>query len=112
MRPAWSKRIVELLAPQGRIVCVEFPTYKPPSTGGPPWALPPKIYMAHLKRPGKDLPYAADGELEESKLGEESKDGLVRLDHFQPERTHEIGYGADGKVTDWVSIWGHRSSRE
>merc|ERR1712098_642820 len=26
MRPAWSKRFVDLLAPEGRVVCVEFPT--------------------------------------------------------------------------------------
>lgn len=107
MRPAWSRRFVELLAPQGRVVCVEFPTYKPPSTGGPPWALPPKIYLAHLTRPGLELPYAEDGGLEESKLGEKSKEGLVRLEHFQPARTHQIGYGADGKVTDWIGIWAH-----
>ncbi|KAL2073648.1 hypothetical protein VTL71DRAFT_10974 [Oculimacula yallundae] len=110
MRPAWSKRFVDLLAPGGRVVCVEFPTYKPPSTGGPPWALPPKVYLAHLMRPGEELPYAEDGELEESKLGEPSKNGLVRVAHFQPERTHQIGYNAEGKVTDWVSVWMHPSS--
>lgn len=109
MRPAWSKRFVELLAPEGRLVCVEFPTYKPPSTGGPPWALPPKVYLAHLSRPGEELPYAADGELEESKLGEPSKTGLVRIAHFQPTRTHQIGYDTEGKVTDWVSVWAHPS---
>ncbi|KAH7356592.1 thiol methyltransferase-like protein [Rhexocercosporidium sp. MPI-PUGE-AT-0058] len=107
MRPAWSERFVDLLAPEGRVVCVEFPTYKPPSTGGPPFALPPKVYLAHLTRPGEELPYAEDGELLESKLGEPSKSGLVRVAHFQPERTHQIGYDADGKVTDWVSVWRH-----
>ncbi|KAK0107046.1 hypothetical protein ONS95_003757 [Cadophora gregata] len=109
MRPAWSKRFVDLLAPEGRLVCVEFPTYKPPSTGGPPWALPPKVYLAHLMRPGEELPYAEDGELLESKLGESNKSGLVRIAHFQPERTHQIGYNAEGKVTDWVSVWAHPS---
>lgn len=92
------------------MVCLEFPTYKPPSTGGPPWALPPKIYMAHLSRPGRELPYAEDGELLESELGEPSKDGLHRLVHFQPKRTHQIGYSEDGKVTDWISVWASRSS--
>ena len=108
MRPAWSKRFVELLAPEGRVVCVEFPTYKPPSTGGPPWALPPKVYLAHLSRPGHKLPYGEDGELQESKLGEPSRIGLQRVEHFQPKRTHQIGYDAQGKVTDWVSFWGHQ----
>ena len=107
MRPAWSKRFVQLLAPEGRVICIEFPTYKPASTGGPPWALPPKIYLAHLTRPGIELPYAEDGELEESRLGEKTKDALVRLEHFQPERTHQIGYSEDGKGTDWIGIWAH-----
>ncbi|CAL3967215.1 unnamed protein product [Diplocarpon coronariae] len=109
MRPAWSKRFVELLAPEGIVVCVEFPTYKPPSSGGPPWALPPQVYLAHLSRPGEQVPYAEDGGLLESKLGEPSKTGLVRAAHFQPKRTHQIGYNVEGKVTDWVSIWTHPS---
>jgi hypothetical protein len=107
MRAAWSKRMTELLAPQGRLVCVEFPTYKPPSTGGPPWALPPKVYLSHLSRPGEELPYDEDQGLLESKLGEPSKTGLKRVAHFQPKRTHSIGYNEQGEVTDWVSIWAH-----
>ena len=107
MRPAWSKRYQELLSPEGRLVCLEFPTYKPPSTGGPPWALPPKIYMAHLPRPGQELPYGEDGSLLEEKLGEPSKDGLQRIEHFQPKRTHEIGYNEQGEVTDWIGVWAH-----
>jgi hypothetical protein len=105
MRPAWSKRFVGLLASEGRVVCIEFPTYKPPSTGGPPWALPSKIYLAHLSRPGEDLPYGEDGELLEARLGEPRKTGLRRIEHFQPKRTHQIGYDSEGKVTDFVSIW-------
>jgi hypothetical protein len=107
MRPAWSKRFVELLAPEGRVVCVEFPTYKLPSTSGPPWALPPKIYIAHLARPGNELLYGEDGELLERQLSEPSKSGLQRIEHFQPKRTHQIGYNSGGKVTDWVSVWSH-----
>ena len=108
MRPAWSKRFAELLSAEGRIVCIEFPTYKPANSGGPPWALPPKIYMAHLSRPGVELPYSEDGELEE-KLGGVSQDHLVRLEHFQPERSHQISYTAEGKVTDWIGIWAYPS---
>lgn len=102
--------MVELLAPEGRLVCLEFPTYKPPSTGGPPWALPPKIYAAHLPHPGEELPYAEDGSLDESKIGEPAKNGLKRIEHFQPKRTHDVGYDAQGKVTDWISVWAHSSS--
>ena len=101
---------MELLAPEGRVVCIEFPTYKAHSTGGPPWALPPKVYMGHLLRPGQELPYSEEDGLLEEKLGSPSKNGLQLLDHFQPKRTHEIGYSAEGKVTDWVSVWAHPKS--
>jgi hypothetical protein len=107
LRPTWSKRLDELLAPEGRLICLEFPTYKPPSTGGPPYALPPKIYTAHLPRPGKELPYAEDGELKELEIGESSKEGLQRIAHIKPKRTHGIGYAEDGSITDWISIWVH-----
>lgn len=91
-------------------MCVEFPTYKPASTGGPPWALPPKIYMAHLPRPGEELPYDEVGDLLESQLGQPSAKGLQRIAHFQPKRTNKAGYSAEGKVTDWVSVWVHPDS--
>lgn len=107
MRPAWSRRCVELLAPEGRLVCLEFPTYKAPSTGGPPWALPPEVYKAHLKRPGEELPYSEDGELLISELKEPLRNGLKCIAHFQPRRTHEIGYSQDGAVTDWIGVWEH-----
>jgi methyl halide transferase len=63
--------------------------------------------MAHLPRPGEELQYGEDGELLESKLGEPSKTGLLRIEHFQPKRTHQIGYNSEGNVTDWVSVWSH-----
>lgn len=63
--------------------------------------------MAHLPRPGKDLPYKEDGDLLESAIGEPIKGGLQRIEHFQPKRTHEIGYAEDGTVTDWISVWSH-----
>ena len=66
--------------------------------------------MGHLPRPGQDLPYGEDGGLLDEKLGEPNKNGLQRIDHFQPKRTHEIGYNAEGKVTDWVSVWTHLNS--
>jgi len=63
--------------------------------------------MAHLPRPGKELPYAEDGDLLELEIGEATKDGLQRIDHFQPERTHEMGYAENGTITDWISVWSH-----
>jgi len=85
---------------------VEFPTYKAPSTGGPPFGLTPDVYVSHLSRPGEHVPYTPEGYPEESSSSKEGIDGnsgLVRMDHWQPERTHAIGKG-----TDWVSVWTHK----
>lgn len=65
------------------------------------------MYVAHLSRPGQTLPYDDEKGLLESELKEPDEDGLERIEHFQPKRTHQIGYSADGKVTDWVSVWAH-----
>ncbi|KFZ18339.1 hypothetical protein V502_04135 [Pseudogymnoascus sp. VKM F-4520 (FW-2644)] len=107
LRAPWSRRYSQLLAPTGRLICLEFPTYKPINSGGPPWALPPTVYMAHLPRPGKTLEYDDQGGIVEAKLGEPLSDGLVRIAHFQPQKTHADGYDADGNMTDWVGVWSH-----
>lgn len=105
MRPAWSHRMASLLgsAPSSNLICIEFPTYKDPSTGGPPWGLLPKVYFEHLSHPGEEIPYDKAGHIQEDDLRKTSSNGLERVAHWQPERTHEIGKG-----TDWVSIWQHR----
>ncbi|KAA6414026.1 MAG: thiol methyltransferase [Lasallia pustulata] len=74
-------------APAANLICLEFPTYKDPSLGGPPFGLSPAVYVEHLSHPGEELPPG----------------GLERVAHWQPERTHEIGKG-----TDWVSVWRHQ----
>ena len=91
-------------APQGNLIAVEFPTYKDPSTGGPPYALPPEVYLAHLGQPGKEIPYDEDGHVKLEAMGEPDSTGLTRVTHWQPARTHEIGKG-----TDWVSVWQHKN---
>jgi hypothetical protein len=91
LRAAWSYRLAHLLAPAGVLICVEWPSYKDPKAGGPPWPLPPYIYTAHLPRPGQ----------------EESKDGLHRIAHFHPKRTHNAGV-VDGTITDYVGVWKHK----
>lgn len=81
---------------------------KEETAGGPPWAFPSKVHLAHLTRPGVDLAYAYESDhqvLVESKLKEAGKEGLVRVSYYKPERTHDIGYDEDGNVTDHVSIW-------
>lgn len=97
--------MAQLLAPDGRLVCLEFPTYKPPSTGGPPWAVRPNEYVAYLSKPGQKVQYDSEGLI--VGVNEENPDrdslGLVRTAHWKPARTHEIG-----KDTDWMSVWTHQ----
>ena len=87
----------------GNLVCIEFPTYKDPASGGPPWTLPPKVYVEHLSHPGEEIEYDEGGRIKDNPLRRASEAGLERVAHWQPERRHEIGRG-----TDWVSIWRHR----
>ena len=98
--------MAQLLAPNGRLVCLEYPTYKEPNTGGPPWATPPREYVAYLSRPGEEIKRGDDGHvlLDDEESPVRSEKGLVRVAHFQPERTHKAGEG-----TDWLSIWRHQS---
>ncbi|KAL0259756.1 hypothetical protein SLS55_005496 [Diplodia seriata] len=111
LRPAWSLRMSQLLShdPHAALVCIEFPTYKEPNTGGPPFGCQPRTYEQHLSRPGEELKYGEDGHVVEEH-GEDgvvprNKHGLVRLVHFHPEQSHEIGKG-----TDFVSIWRHQTA--
>jgi len=109
VRPKWATRVRDLVKQDGgRLVCCEFPTYKDPKTGGPPWALYPEMYLALLGRPGNALTYDSDGrvlldEMDKKKLeaGEAlSEDGMARMTHWQPKKTHKIG-----ENTDWIGIW-------
>lgn len=111
MRAAWAKRFSVLLSPTGIAVCVEWPSLKSVKTGGPPWALPPKVYLSHLSRPGQELPYDFD-DLLEHMLGPESKDGLECVWRVQPKRTHAAGIDGNGRVTDWLSLWRHKTAAE
>lgn len=94
--------MVSLLSdhPSSCLVCVEFPTTKPPSTKGPPFGLPEKVYVEHLGHPGQKLPYDEEDNLLDDQIQSPPKTGLERIARWQPERTHEIGKG-----TDWVSVW-------
>jgi hypothetical protein len=99
LRSAWARRTVELLAPTGHLVCLEFPTKKPPKSGGPPWALPPVVYEELLAQPGEEITYDENLNCVPSNPRKENDNALVRIAHWQPERTHDVGKG-----TDWVSI--------
>ena len=90
----------QLLASDGTLVCVEFPSAKDPKIGGPPYALPPPVYVEHLTHPGKEIEYDGDtGHVREGVSGPSSPAAFHRIDHWQPARTHEIGKGQD-----WVSL--------
>lgn len=74
--------MAKLVAPKhGLLVCLEFPLYKAPETGGPPWGLTSRIY--------------------DELLG----DAFEKVLHYQPERTHTIGMGSD-----WLSVWRRKSN--
>ena len=95
----------ELLGPDGCLVCLEFPSDKDPQIGGPPYALPPSVYVEHLGHPGEALAYSEDGFVKEDQHLLKNPTGLRRIAHWKPERTHEIGKGHD-----WVSVWKHLDS--
>lgn len=101
MRHHWALRYLQLASPhpETRLICLEFPTYKEPSTGGPPFAVPSPVYAAHLGNPGAEQPYDAEGNLLE-RVQEVKSPCFYRIAHWKAERTHEVGKG-----TDWVSVW-------
>ncbi|KAL9088020.1 MAG: hypothetical protein Q9165_006361 [Trypethelium subeluteriae] len=104
LRPNWAFRMSQLLAPPPAVlICLEFPTYKEPSSGGPPFALPSAVYLQHLSRPGETIPYDENGYVIEQASSETNKKALLRIAHWKADRTHKIGEG-----TDYVSIWRHK----
>lgn len=109
-RPKWASRMSQLLSTgqEARLVCLEFPTYKAPDTGGPPFGVIPEAYIAHLSHPGEELPYTSEGYPDMEALNGQSdgpganRTALQRIAHWQPARTHAIGQGKD-----WLSVWRH-----
>lgn len=102
--------MTSLLAPKGRLICLEFPSGKPLSAPGPPWGLTPEIYLALLARPGDALEFSSSTE-----KGDQTDvvivppfrdDGLKRLELIKPARTHRAGTKEDGTVRDWIHVWG------
>ncbi|KAI5927054.1 S-adenosyl-L-methionine-dependent methyltransferase [Camillea tinctor] len=106
MRPAWARRISDLLASEGRLVCLEFPSEKSPSELGPPWASPPHAYEAYLSAPGEVVPTDEHGGVLKEKMGPRQTDGLRRLLHTKPRRTHSSNIG-DGATQHCISVWSH-----
>jgi len=90
----------ELLAPNGILICLEFPLYKDPKAAGPPFALRAETYEQHLARPGEEIKYDNDGFVVPE--SGHNPDALVRLDRWLAKKTHKAGEG-----TDHVSVWAH-----
>ncbi|KAL1849438.1 hypothetical protein Daus18300_013262 [Diaporthe australafricana] len=131
-RPKWAARMQQLLArPNGRLVCLEFPTGKHPSTGGPPHSAAFWFYQLHLSNPGneqvitygekkpsahhatvQDADDAHKGYTIDTTAGISSGPGLTVVVRFKPHITHESGQSYKGTFgRDWVSIWGHSLGR-
>ncbi|KAJ5597424.1 TPMT family [Penicillium hordei] len=101
LRSSWARRYWDLLSThqESVIVCVEFPTQKKLSLGGPPYASPSSVYLAHLSHPGQEIRYDVEGApLTELEL--ENANGFQRVGHWKAEKSHPMGKGMD-----WVSVW-------
>ncbi|KAH7130285.1 S-adenosyl-L-methionine-dependent methyltransferase [Dendryphion nanum] len=106
LRAPWALRMSQLLSPTGVLVCLEFPTHKPPKSGGPPWALPSVVYEELFKRPGEEIRYDEDGKVICEDRAK-NKNTLSRVAYWKPARTHQVGI-INGEVKDWVSVWKHK----
>ncbi|KIW08788.1 hypothetical protein, variant [Verruconis gallopava] len=104
LRPAWSKRMTELLAPGGTLICLEFPLYKEASLGGPPWAMRAETYEMLLPFPGEEPEYDENGYVIKQERPP-NPNGLTRIARWHAERSHPVGQG-----TDHVSLWKHREA--
>ncbi|KAF2683158.1 S-adenosyl-L-methionine-dependent methyltransferase [Lentithecium fluviatile CBS 122367] len=108
LRPAWARRMHQLLASTGVLICLEFPTHKPAASGGPPWSLPSIVHEELFKLPGEDISYDEGQKplVSDRKAVEKT---LVRVAHWQPARTHKVGV-INGEVKDRVSLWKHKGA--
>lgn len=95
----------ELVAPDGRLICLEFPVGKPLSLAGPPWGLLPEVYEALLAAPGEEISYNSDGTVVGRASPRPVRGALHRLCLVKPLRTHDAGTGEDGTVKDFISVW-------
>ncbi|KAJ8608094.1 hypothetical protein MRB53_039843 [Persea americana] len=101
IRPSWAKRMSSLLAPDGVLICIEFPLKKPLSAGGPPHGVSAALYYELFKTPGVDPIRDENGEI--LSIGRPyATDGLKREARWIPEESHHAGQGMDA-----VSFWRH-----
>lgn len=89
----WGRRMRELVAPTGILVCLEFPMYKDLTAVGPPWGLNGVHWNI--------LAAGEDGMIRET--GEEAggENGpFKRVLYYKPARSYPAG-----KDTDMISVW-------
>ncbi len=100
----------DLLADSARanLICLEFPSDKPASSGGPPHGSPSKAYLMHLNRPGQEVPYDENGNPKYDINAESGAGALERVGYWHPSDTHQIGKDSEGNVKDYISVWRHR----
>lgn len=102
MRSQWAKRMSNLLADNGTLICLEFPLSKPPTSGGPPHGLSSELYVELFKRPGEEVSYDESGFVKPDHAKQISSSGLSRIAHWKPARTHAVG-----QASDMISMWQH-----
>lgn len=106
LRPAWARRMSELLAEDGSLVCLEWPLQKDPKQGGPPHGLTSRLYVELLKSPGDDVQYDANGFVVDTGHVKDRPDTMLeRRSHYEPLVTHEATQGQDS-----ISIWKHKQT--
>ncbi|KAI1760202.1 S-adenosyl-L-methionine-dependent methyltransferase [Hypoxylon sp. FL1150] len=94
MRKDWSRRVGELLAPSGVLVCLEFPLYKDLRAPGPPWGLK-GVHWNLLAEGGNGIIDEDTASEKKPLLG-----SFDRVIYFHPPRSYE-----NGKGTDMLSCW-------
>ncbi|KAG5969682.1 hypothetical protein E4U55_002026 [Claviceps digitariae] len=106
-RPAWSSRITQLLHPSGHLICLEFPSGKPLSDGGPPWGLTPEVYEALLGAPGMPVLYREDGSGRplDDVSAKPHPGALHRLSLMKPARTHGMAVAEGDNERHMISVW-------
>lgn len=102
LRPKWAARMSKLLAPTGRLICIEYPLGKDPKTGGPPHGLERELYEQLFAKPGEEVRYNDSGHVCEDRSGDKTASALVKVEDWQPPRIFD-----DQKGQIMVSVWKH-----
>ncbi|KAL2017961.1 hypothetical protein VTK56DRAFT_1493 [Thermocarpiscus australiensis] len=102
MRQDWARRMGELLAPSGVLVCLEFPLYKGLKHPGPPWGLREGIYWNLLAAGGNGMIDDEETAVAATKVAEGG--AFERVAYIKPSRSHEVAKG-----TDMLSVWALRA---